>query len=170
MIRDANEHSDAQTPEEQAKQILQIHSILPGQKPDKQFNIPQRNNSVAQAPSQETVGSEAAISPPPQQQPRQDPVQQEPHVEQVQQQLAGVDLNQPAQQVRASNGYEPINFSPQQTNSAYPPPSPQSQTTETNPPSKLLHSNPAPEPARNDQLRRKDSETQEEDEFHDAHS
>jgi hypothetical protein len=46
----------------------------------------------------------------------------------------------------------------------------QSQTGEINPPSKLLHSNPAPEPTRDDKLRRKDSETQEEDEFHDAHS
>jgi hypothetical protein len=38
------------------------------------------------------------------------------------------------------------------------------------PKSKLLHSNPEPEPRKNDLLRRKDSETQEDDEFHDAES
>ena len=96
-------------------------------------------------------------------------------VQQVQQQLASVDLNQSTSQTKSNNGYEPISFSPYQADSTYAPPpakdqSAQSQTTETNPPSKLLHSNPAPEPTRDDKLRRKDSETQEEDEFHDAHS
>jgi hypothetical protein len=38
------------------------------------------------------------------------------------------------------------------------------------PPSKLLNSNPAPEPRRDDRLKRKDSETQEDDEFVDAQS
>lgn len=96
-------------------------------------------------------------------------------MQQVQQQLASVDLNQSAPQVSSSNGHEPIRFSPYQAEPAYAPPPAQdqpaqSQTTETNPPSKLLHSNPAPEPTREDKLQRKDSETQEEDEFHDAHS
>ncbi|KAF9690624.1 hypothetical protein EKO04_011429 [Ascochyta lentis] len=172
-----NSRIDGRTPEEQVKQILQIHSILPGQKPEKQFSIPQRNNSVQQAPAQQQpavqeqpVRAEAAVLPPQQQQSKQEPPQQEPQVQQVQQQLASVDLNQPVPQGTASNGYEPVNFSPYQADSAYPPPPAQSQTTETNPPSKLLHSNPAPEPARADKLSRKDSETQEEDEFHDAHS
>ena len=123
------------------RQILQIHSILPGQKPDKQFSIPQRNNSIQQT-----------------------------QVQQVQKQLAGVNLNQSASRPRQSNGYESAKLSSYQGDSTYDPPPAQSQTNETNPPSKLLHSNPAPESTRDDKLRRKDSETQEEDEFHDAHS
>jgi hypothetical protein len=165
-----NARVDGTSPEEQVKQILQIHSILPGQKPEKQFNIPQRNNSTQQTPAQQQpVQPEPTTLPQPQEQQRA-PVQQEPQVQQVQQQLAGVDLNHSAPQPKADNGYEPISFSPYQAESAYQPPPAQSQTTETNPPSKLLHSNPAPEPTRDDKLRRKDSETQEDDEFHDAHS
>ena len=155
------------------KQILQIHSILPGQKPDKQFNIPQRNNSIQQnlAEQQPLRSGAAALPPQQQQQPGQHQHdRQEPQVQQVQQQLAGVNLNQSASQPRQSNGHEPVSLSPYQGDSAYDPPPAQSQTNETNPPSKLLHSNPAPEPTRDDKLRRKDSETQEEDEFHDAHS
>jgi hypothetical protein len=38
------------------------------------------------------------------------------------------------------------------------------------PASKLLNSNPEPEPSTHDKLRRKDSETQEDDEFVDAQS
>lgn len=194
-------YSDGKTAEEQVKQILQIHSILPGQKPDKQFSIPQRTNSIQQAPAQQqengasleqqeqqrVLAQQGAQQQPPVQQHEQQPqlhaqppqVQQqyakeEPQVQQVQQQLASVDLNHSTPQAQANNGYEPIRFSPYQADSAYAPPAQsqpaQAQTQETNPPSKLLHSNPAPEPTRDDKLRRKDSETQEEDEFHDAHS
>lgn len=91
-------------------------------------------------------------------------------MQQVQQQLASVDLNQPASQAESSVDYKPISFSPYQPDSTYASPPAQTHTTEVNPPSKLLHSNPAPEPTRDDKLQRKDSETQEEDEFHDAHS
>ena len=199
-------HSDGKTPEEQVKQILQIYSILPGQKPDKQFNIPQRANSIQQAPSQQqpaplengasveqqeqqrVLAQQGAQQQPPVQRHEQQPqlhaqqpqaqqqyAKEEPQVQQVEQQLASVDLNHSAPQAKSNNGYEPTTFTPYEANSAYPPPpaqkqSAQAQTQETNPPSKLLHSNPAPEPTRNDKLRRKDSETQEEDEFHDAHS
>jgi hypothetical protein len=38
------------------------------------------------------------------------------------------------------------------------------------PPSKLLNSNPEPEPRRDDKLRRMDSETKEDEEFVDAQS
>ena len=181
------------------KQILQIHAILPGQKPDKQFNIPQRNNSIQQIPSQQQpaaqqqpaqsangaslehserqriLAQEGAQQQPPVQLYEQQHAKQEPQVQQVQQQLASVELNQSTLQTKSNNGYEPISFRPYQPDSAYSPPPAQkqpeqSQMTETNPPSKLLHSNPVPEPTRDDKLRRKDSETQEEDEFHDAHS
>jgi len=40
-----NAKVDGKTPEEVVKQILQIYAILPGQKPDKQFNIPERTNT-----------------------------------------------------------------------------------------------------------------------------
>ena len=96
-------------------------------------------------------------------------------MQQVQQQLASVDINQSPSQPKSSNEHTPISFSPYQADSADASPPAQgkpvqSHTAETNPPSKLLNSNPASEPTREDKLRRKDSETQEEDEFHDAHS
>ncbi|KAF3050562.1 hypothetical protein E8E11_004729 [Didymella keratinophila] len=192
-----NAKIDAKTPEEQAKQILQIHAVLPGQKPEKQFSIPQRGESLSRQQTQEQPPSQpangASLAQPEQQgvlaqqgaqqqQPltHQEPQQyakEEPQVQQVHQQLASVDLNQTTPQARSSNGHEPISFSPYRPegDSAYAPPPTQSQTAQgqtdkINPPSKLLHSNPAPEPTRDDRLRRKDSETQEEDEFHDAHS
>ncbi|KAF3038608.1 hypothetical protein E8E12_001013 [Didymella heteroderae] len=191
-----NAKIDGQTPEEQVKQILQIHAVLPGQKPEKQFSIPQRGESLSRTQTQEQNPAQAAngasLAQPEQQRvlaqqgaqqqstTQQEPQQftkQEPQVQQVQQQLASVDLNQSTSQARSSTGNEPISFSPYrpEADSAYAPPSAQgqpaqSQTDESNPPSKLLHSNPAPEPERDDKLRRKDSETQEEDEFHDAHS
>ncbi|KAF2124350.1 hypothetical protein P153DRAFT_370803 [Dothidotthia symphoricarpi CBS 119687] len=46
---------DGRTPEEQVKQILQIHAILPGQKPDQKFEIPTRNNGVQQTPTEPSV-------------------------------------------------------------------------------------------------------------------
>ncbi|KAF2993582.1 hypothetical protein E8E13_000329 [Curvularia kusanoi] len=188
-----NAKIDGQTPDEVIKQILQIHAVLPGQRPDKQFNIPQRNNSIEQPaaqqqPAQSSNGASSAQleqetilaqQGPPQQPPVQqhEPqyAKQDPQVQQVQQQLASVDINQSSSQPESSNGHTPINFSPYQADSTHVSPPAQDQpvqshTTETNPPSKLLNSNPAPEPTRDDRLRRQDSETQEEDEFHDAHS
>jgi hypothetical protein len=186
-----NAKIDGQTPEEQVKQILQIHAVLPGQKPEKQFSIPQRGESLSrqqtqeQPPAQPASGAslaqpgqqgvlahQGAQQQPPIQRESQQYAEQEPQLRQVQQQLASVDLNQTTPQAGSSNGVKPISFSPYRPegDSAYAPPPMQSQTGEINPPSKLLHSNPAPEPTRDDKLRRKDSETQEEDEFHDAHS
>ncbi|KAJ4985611.1 oxysterol binding protein [Stagonosporopsis vannaccii] len=186
-----NAKIDAQTPEEQVKQILQIHAVLPGQRPDRQFSIPQRNNSIPQGsaqptaeqpaqsvngasleqPGQNVLAQQGAQQQPLLQQHVQQQAKQDPQVQQVQQQLASVDVNEPTPQARSNNGHESITFSPSQHESvSIESQSSQSQTTETNPPSKLLHSNPSPEPSRDDKLRRKDSETQEEDEFHDAHS
>ncbi|KAG9198987.1 hypothetical protein G6514_009172 [Epicoccum nigrum] len=188
-----NAKIDGQTPDDVIKQILQIHAVLPGQRPDRQFSIPQRNNSIQQPadqplPEQSTNGASSgqleqestlAQQAPPQQPPVQQVeaqyAKQDPQVQQVQQQLASVDINQLPSQLKSSNEHTPINFSPYQADSAHASPPAQGQplqnhTTETNPPSKLLNSNPASEPTRDDKLRRKDSETQEEDEFHDAHS
>lgn len=186
-----NARVDATTPEEQVKQILQIHAVLPGQKPDKQFSIPQRNNSI-QSPSAATQPSQSAngalseksesqsdlaqqeTQQAPVEQPAQQQAKPDPQVEQIQQQLGSTSLSQTPSQPQPSNGHTPISFTPVQTGSPRAPSthssSAQSQSEETNPPSKLLHSNPAPEPSREDKLRRFDSETNEEDEFHDAHS
>ena len=180
-------YSDGQTPDEVIKQILQIHAVIPGQKPDRQFNIPQRNNSIQQPADQQQTAQptngassrqleeESTLAQ--QESPQQPPVQQleaqfakqDPQVQQVQQQLASVDINQLPSQPKPSSEHTPISFSPYQADSVQGQ-SVQNHTTETNPPSKLLNSNPASEPTRDDKLRRKDSETQEEDEFHDAHS
>lgn len=187
-----NAKIDGHTPDEVTKQILQIHAVLPGQKPDKQFSIPQRNNSIQPADLEQTAqsingASSTQLEREPtlaqQEAPQQPPVQQheaqyakqDPQVQQVQQQLASVDINQSPSQPKSSNEHTPISFSPYQADSAHASPPAQGKpvqnhTTETNPPSKLLNSNPASEPTREDRLRRKDSETQEEDEFHDAHS
>ncbi|KAL1651101.1 Oxysterol-binding protein OBPa [Didymella pomorum] len=190
-----NAKIDATTPEEQVRQILQIHAVLPGQKPEKQFSIPQRGESLSRQQTQEQPPAQpangASLAQPEQQavlaqqgaqlqtpvhQEAQQFAKQESQVQQVQQQLASVDLNQTTPHARP-NSHEPISFSSYRPegDSAYAPPPPQSQpaqgqTDNINPPSKLLHSNPAPEPTRDDKLRRKDSETHEEDEFHDAHS
>lgn len=190
-----NMFSDATTPEEQVRQILQIHAVLPGQKPEKQFSIPQRGESLSRQQTQEqppaqpangaslaqpeqqaVLAQQGAQSQTPVHQEAQQFAKQESQVQQVQQQLASVDLNQTTPHARP-NSHEPISFSSYRPegDSAYAPPPPQSQpaqgqTDNINPPSKLLHSNPAPEPTRDDKLRRKDSETHEEDEFHDAHS
>lgn len=192
FVAGTNIYSDGHTPDEVIKQILQIHAVLPGQKPDKQFSIPQRNNSIQQPAEEHTAQStngasstqleqESTLAQ--QEPPQQPPVQQheaqyakqDPQVQQVQQQLASVDINQLPPQPKSSNEHTPISFSPYQADSAYASPPAQGKpvqnhTAETNPPSKLLNSNPASEPTREDKLRRKDSETQEEDEFHDAHS
>jgi len=38
---------DGKTPEERTKQILQIATILPGQKPDRRFSIPSRRSTAS---------------------------------------------------------------------------------------------------------------------------
>jgi hypothetical protein len=50
----ANNCRDGKNPEEVVKQILQIHAILPGQKPDQQYNIPERTHTQESAQPTET--------------------------------------------------------------------------------------------------------------------
>lgn len=135
------------------KQILQISAILPGQSPHRQFNIPSRNNSLTQVPTRSTIHSQ--VNP-------ENPRQSEPQL------ILGdlIDLSDSTPQ-------------PQQQQQQPPPPPPKKQPTGSKeddlmagiPPSKLLHSNSnrdKQQPSNMDLLRRMDSETQEEEEFHDA--
>lgn len=134
------------------KQILQISAILPGQSPHRQFNIPSRNNSLTRVPTRSTIHSQ--VNP-------ENPRQSEPQL------ILGdlIDLSDSTPQ-------------PQQQQQQ-PPPPPKKQPTSSKeddlmagiPPSKLLHSNSnrdKQQPSNMDLLRRMDSETQEEEEFHDA--
>lgn len=170
---------------------MQIHAILPGQKPERQFNIPVRSTSQHKS-AQQT----------PQQPTPQPPVLQEPALHETSSQS-------PAHPVRSEPGPSPAASAPIVNNSinldgaaplesnrsfakntfpsdpSNPPlvplgkpksqPEVISESTEAKaarelPPSKLLNSNPEPEPSRHDKLRRTDSETQEDDEFVDAQS
>jgi hypothetical protein len=177
--------SDGKTPEEQIKQILQIHAILPGQKPERQFDIPVRKSEAN--PTQESTQPMGQVPTEPSAQPltqipteQPQTVQTEPVV-QHQQQSVGLPTNfdGPATHAPLSKNSSIPNdpSNPPTIPFQKPKPVPESdispenreQISEELPPSKLLHSNPAPEP-RKDPLRRKDSETHEDDEFHDAQS
>ena len=170
------------------KQILQIHAILPGQKPDKQFNIPSRTNDVQHVQTEESAQSTEQV-------PTEQPVQPLEQVQPVQSEPASVQ-SQPAVMPQQQSVGLPTNFdgtsthaplsihSSQPNDPSNPPTVPfqtpqpipdipnekQEKFAKELPPSKLLNSNPAREPRRDDLLRRLDSQTQEEDEFHDANS
>jgi hypothetical protein len=197
------------------KQILQIHAILPGQKPERQFNIPVRSSreqSSAESAPQQSVPQQSA----PQQPVTQQSAPQQPAPQQTIQPQAAAAV----QQTTSSQSAEPTAFQPAPVPASQNPPEDvgrssnldgaanleptrsmakntfstdplnpavnsygrpmahsenisadaQAKLDQELPPSKLLNSNPAPEPRRDDRLRRKDSETQEDDEFVDAQS
>jgi hypothetical protein len=209
-------YSDGKTPEEVVKQILSIHAILPGQKPDKQFNIPSRANdaplpctqesapTTAQVPTEKTAQhteqaqtgdlaqsmGQMHIGQPAQPAGQMYPVQSEAAgmqsqpaaVPQYQQQSVGLSstydgtttTHAPLSKGSSSISSDPSNpptipyqkpvfQSHQNISPAY-----QDKIEQELPKSKLLNSNPAPEPRRDDLLRRTDSETREDEEFHDA--
>jgi oxysterol-binding protein-related protein 8 len=176
-------YSTGKTPEEITKQILQIHAILPGQKPERQFSIPVRTNSNIQC-------TQSTTQPPPSDQLDQ-PVgqtlaeksQQTQKPQEPQQQVGNlIDLDEPvsAAPQNLDHSLSKDTFKSDSSNPAIVPAgkaNSQPQTISDSskakidqelPPSKLLNSNPEPEPSRDEKLLRKDSETQEEDEFHDA--
>jgi hypothetical protein len=205
-------YSDGKTSEEVIKQILSIHAILPGQKPDKQFNIPSRANDAPPPYTQESAPTTAQVPTGQTAQPTEQaqtgelaqsmgqmhigqtaqpagqmyPVQSEATgvqsqpaaVPQYQQQSVGLPSTYDGTTTHAplskgSISSDPSNpptipyqkpvFQPQNISPEY-----QDKIEEELPKSKLLNSNPAPEPRRDDLLRRTDSETHEDDEFHDA--
>ncbi|KAL6165651.1 Oxysterol-binding protein OBPa [Exserohilum turcicum] len=177
-----NANIDGKTPEEVVKQILQIHAILPGQRPDRRFSIPSRASEADHAHAQESTPSLEQVPT------EQSAIPSEPTT--VQSQPAVVPQQQ--QSVGLPNNFDGTStHTPLSTHSSHPtdssnPPTLSSESSKSQPetissqrqekfaeelpPSKLLHSNPAPEPRKDDLLRRKDSETQEDDEFHDAQS
>jgi hypothetical protein len=200
--------SDGKGPEEVTKQILQIHAILPGQKPDRQFSIPVRSTShhqgIQQTPQQPAVQQptlqQPAIQQPTSQQvapeqaaPQHTSSQQSTHpipfepVPVVASHPIQQDVGSPSN-LDGSTSLEPNRslskdtFKTNPSNPAVVPlglprtiPGPISESREQElaaelPPSKLLNSNPEPEPRRDDTLRRKDSDTQEVEEFVDAQS
>ncbi|CAO2649835.1 Nn.00g011270.m01.CDS01 [Neocucurbitaria sp. VM-36] len=172
-----NAKVDGKTPEEQVKQILNIHAILPGQKPQRQFNIPTRTNSLQPTEVKQPVHSEKPAQP-------VHPVRTEPqalpqHQEQVVSGLNNLNLDGPAAPRHSipkdTHASKPLNNPLVPSHELKSPagelsPETRDKIAEELPPSKLLHSNPAPEPKNPDLLRRKDSETQEDDEFVDAQS
>jgi hypothetical protein len=192
--------SDAKTPEEQIKQILQIAAILPGQTPNRKFNIPSRSNSLEHVPTRqrapEVLETQHEI-------PQQDS-QHEPHVQPAQHNLSQqqsqnelarqespqglpirqrpqrpqalgdlIDLSDPTQQPTPAPTSNPTNPQPIPFEQLQPKAGPEKSTDTVHkfadvlPPSKLLHSVKG-EPSKGDGLRRWDSETHSEDEFHDA--
>jgi hypothetical protein len=197
-----NAKVDGKTPQEVSKQILQIYAILPGQKPDRQFNIPSRGNSSQDntLPSSHESASQQTAHPPehsssqasgsshsaPQQSSQQaaQPVAFEPvpasqksnrDVDQLIHATQATSLEPSRALTKNTFNRDPTN--PEVTPLDKPksfgenvPASTQEKIAKELPPSKLLNSNPAPEPKRDDSLRRQDSETHEEDEFHDAQS
>lgn len=223
----ANKTSDAKSPDEVVKQILQIHAILPGQKPDRQFNIPVRGNTQqsaqpmepsAQQPVQPVAHQSAQPVQPVAHQSAQpvqsqheptpfQPVQSQqfrepPQPQQLQQSLQGQQLQQPPQpqQLQQPQHSQPDHSNPtgldgatamepsrslSKSKSSHPSTIPmqvpgsrtesvphdvKEKIAQELPPSTLLHSNPKPEARKDDLLRRKDSETEETEEFHDAQS
>jgi hypothetical protein len=135
-----NAKIDAQTPAEQVKQILQIAAILPGQTPHRQFSIPSRNNSVAPVPAHAASQDISGSAP------------EASATESL------IDVSEPIPQQQQPK--EPL---PQQATA-----SKDNDVMKGAPPSKLLNSNPHSQPTENKRLTRVDSETREEDEFHDA--
>jgi hypothetical protein len=196
------------------KQILSIHAILPGQKPDRQFNIPSRTEEASsaqakvptppteQAPTGHTAHSteqghtgqlaqsmgQMSIGESSQSSGQMHPVQSEPAsvqshppaVPQYQQQPVdfpsnydGTASHAPLSKGSISSGpSDPPTIPFQKPISQFQSISPEyrDKIEQELPKSKLLNSNPAPEPRRDDRLRRTDSETHEDEDFHDAHS
>jgi len=187
-----NAKVDGKTPEEVVKQVLQIYAILPGQKPDKQFNIPERTNTQqsaqpSEAPQQQPSTHQSPQPPLPQLQPKVTPAPPPQDIPHLQQGVGNLNLDGPAahEQVdrslsRRSGQIDPSNPpvvpTPSRTAQTQTQPSDnlsadsQAKFASELPPSTLLHSNPKQEARRDDLLRRKDSETEETEEFHDAQS
>lgn len=186
IARHTDTISDGKTPAEVAKQILQIYAILPGQKPDKQFNIPARTNTQSSAPPKETSTQQTPQSSThestQQAQPQAKTTPPTQEVPQLEQGVGKMNLDGPAEHEiidrsisKGSSQSDPSNPAVTPTDKSLPEPGNPSadkkaKFTSELPPSTLLHSNPKQEARRDDLLTRKDSETQETDEFHDAQS
>lgn len=158
---------DGKTPEEITKQILQIHAILPGQRPERQFSIPSRTNSMQQTSTMQSIA-------PTQSEPATLPHRPKDNTANL------IDLDDtptPSPPTKEQPDHDSNPSNPALLPLDKPKTTPDHLSEETRdklaqamPPSKLLHSNPAHPAQKDDALTRKDSETLEEDEFHDAES
>jgi hypothetical protein len=98
---------DGKNPEEVVKQILEIHAILPGQKPDQQYNIPERTHTQESAQPTEispqhrvpAVAHQSSQPIPPQPEPTAHQYQQPQQVQQPQQSQQPQQIQQ-SQQVQ----------------------------------------------------------------------
>ncbi|KAF2737711.1 oxysterol binding protein [Polyplosphaeria fusca] len=139
-----NAKVDGKTPQDQIKQILQIAAILPGQAPRRHFSIPSRNVSLDRIPTRQSIADTKAES---HQAPEQETIGDL------------IDLSDPVPQpppMEPKKSKTPVEVKAEQQRGI--------------PPSKLLHSTPQQPPENTAALKRHDTETNEEDEFHDAHS
>ncbi|KAF2644419.1 hypothetical protein P280DRAFT_170986 [Massarina eburnea CBS 473.64] len=152
-----NAKVDGKTPEDQKRQILQIAAILPGQSPDRRFSIPSRSHAGLSDPSTKHPD----LTPQPELPP--------PH-----EQTSGDLMDSSDPVVPAQPHQVPPSDSVYGLDGALPPSKTPSNTEKNNhafrkdlPPSKLLNSVQG-QPGEKNALTRFDSETHEEDEFHDA--
>ncbi|KAF2679896.1 hypothetical protein K458DRAFT_421962 [Lentithecium fluviatile CBS 122367] len=171
-----NARVDGKTPDEQVKQILQIAAILPGQTPRRKFSIPSRSNSLERVPTRRK--SHEPVPHLPHHLPHHETPH--PHKEQHQhqhQQPVGnlIDLSDPVPNPPAvkhaptSNPANPPLLPLEKSRSPSDSKAPNNEHKygqELRPP-KLLNSVHG-EPTKGKTLKRFDSETHSEDEFHDA--
>ncbi|KAF2469021.1 oxysterol binding protein [Lindgomyces ingoldianus] len=148
-----NAKIDGKTPGDQTKQILQITAILPGQDPHRRFSIPSRKSSLEHVPTRRSYEVQREPQPPPHPQPGQ------PTIGDL------IDLSDPVPRPKEEPQPKP-----------QPKPKPEINSLERKGPEdflppKILHSQNQPDSAKpKDFLKRMDSETHEEDEFHDAYA
>ncbi|KAF9732621.1 hypothetical protein PMIN06_012232 [Paraphaeosphaeria minitans] len=167
-----NAKVDAKTPEEQVKQILDIAAILPGQAPQRKFSIPALSRPNTNDPA--AAGNQAI------QQSQDVQVNANPAVStsnpdtQPKQEAFGdlIDLSDPtpdkdADVITTKPPQPPLGEATSQLEHLELGQKPQEDFPDDMPPSKLLNSVKG-EPGRGHALRRLDSETEEEEQFHDA--
>lgn len=186
-----NAKVDAKTPAEQVKQILQIHAILPGQTPDRKFSIPSRSNSYQVSNSQNHDQSARASQPAKSEKPAEvanlidfddTPAATPKKKDNMLSSMQALKLEESTSHASAPSA-NLIDLEPEKRSNqpvlplhnvkSHPDtvsPEAKERIAKELPPSKLLHSNPKAEAQESDALRRLDTETQEEDEFHDAQS
>ncbi|KAF2265509.1 oxysterol binding protein [Lojkania enalia] len=167
-----NAKIDGKTPAEQTKQILRIAAILPGQKPHRSFDIPSRRSSLEHVPTRTHIehhhdsrpSTSASLSefhhnphPAPHANPRPK------HTDHTFGDL--IDLSDPLPESTKPTGSTQSELAKLPSKSKK-----RDDMMKAIPPSKLLHSTKNEGGHGKDALKRKDSETNEEDEFHDAHS
>ncbi|KAL1597735.1 Oxysterol-binding protein OBPa [Paraconiothyrium brasiliense] len=172
-----NARIDGKTPQEQVKQVLEIAAILPGQAPHRKFSIPALSRTNTNDPA---AGGSHAIqqSHSVQSNTNPDVSKSDPDLQQKQQTLGDlIDLSNPTPNkdidVIANNSNNPpqlpLEKPKSQPENLTPETKPQDEFAEDLPPSKLLNFVQA-EPGHGHALKRMDTETEEEEQFHDAHS